>query len=132
MEAKDTVIKMEEINDVAHVGAEFHVTDGEVVCNEQYDLNKVLQKQAEISFKAGYESGWNDNKPYLPDDNEPWDREQTVFEDGKKAGRQEGRKDVVEWLRQYAIHGGKIPLSSVIEDLETHSPYCNPKSRNGV
>uniref|UniRef100_A0A6M3LV76 Uncharacterized protein n=1 Tax=viral metagenome TaxID=1070528 RepID=A0A6M3LV76_9ZZZZ len=47
------------------------------------------EDQAEISFQAGWEQGWNDNKPYLPDANEPWDREQTVFNDGKQVGRQE-------------------------------------------
>lgn len=42
-----------------------------------------MASQAEISFKAGQESM-----------GEPWDREQTVFEDGKKAGIRE----VVEWI----------------------------------
>ena len=53
---------------------------------------------AEISFKTGYEEGWNDNKPYLPDANEPWDTEKTIFEDGRKVGI----KEVVEFANQFS------------------------------
>jgi len=45
----------------------------------------VAQAQLEADVKAGQESM-----------SEPWDREQTVFGDGKKAGRRE----VVEWLER--------------------------------
>ena len=58
----------------------------------KYSFNKVRDviketaiHQAEISFKAGQDS--------VP---EPWDREQTVFEDGKKAGM----KLVVELIKE--------------------------------
>ena len=50
----------------------------------------VARRQAEIAFKAGREQG-------LKECPEPWDREQTIFEDGKKAGI----KEVVEWLAEY-------------------------------
>lgn len=45
--------------------------------------------------------------------------------------RKAGIREVMEWLRQYSIHGSKMPLATVIDDLETHSPYGKPKSRNG-
>ena len=46
-------------------------------------------------------------------------------------GRQEGRKEVVEWLQEYAIHGGEIPLKSVLEDIETHSPFMMSQVKSG-
>lgn len=67
------------------------------------DIGDLLLNQTkatwDVAFKAGYEQGWNENKPYLPDANEPWDREHTVFEDGKQAGR----KEVVEWIEEHAL-----------------------------
>ena len=33
-------------------------------------------------------------------------------------------REVFKWLQEYAIHGGKTPLSDVLEDLRTHSPYA--------
>lgn len=41
-----------------------------------------------------------------------------------------GMREVAEWLRQYAIHGSKVPLEDVLADLETHSPYGKPNLRN--
>jgi hypothetical protein len=46
--------------------------------------------------------------------------------DRELAARQEGIREVVGWLEQYAIHGGKTPLSLVLDDLKTHSLYGNP------
>jgi len=57
----------------------------------------------EAIYTAGWEQGWNDNKPYLPDANEPWDREQTVFNDGKQAGI----KEVTEWMLEPCPHAPK-------------------------
>ena len=83
MEAKDTVIKLDTANKSLYI-----------------QMERILLEQAEISFNAGYEVGWNENKPYLPDANEPWDREETVFEDGKKAGIRE----LVEWFKVHSYN----------------------------
>ncbi len=37
-----------------------------------------------------------------------------------------GIREVVEWFRQYAIHGSKVQLEDVLIDLKAHSPYGNP------
>ena len=50
---------------------------------------------------------------------------------GEKQGFKAGIREVVEWLRQYAIHGSKVPLEVVLVDLEAHSPYGKPSSRTG-
>lgn len=88
MGAKDTVIKLNRGGILSDIEVDYY--------------NNGAEAQAEISFKAGYEQGWNDNKPYLPDANEPWDREQTVFDDGKKAGIRE----VVEWIESQRVNKG--------------------------
>jgi len=59
---------------------------------------KVAEVQAEISFKAG---------------------------EGK--GKQGGIEKVVEWLKEYAVHGGNTSLCNVLLDMEVHSPFMgNP------
>ena len=40
-----------------------------------------------------------------------------------------GIKEVVKWLQEYAIHGGEIPLKSVLEDIETHSPFMMSQAK---
>ena len=67
MEAKDTIM-----DDTTAMLYE-HIRIGNAM-----DISHELEAQAEISFKAGQES--------VP---EPWDREQTVFGDGKQAGIRE-------------------------------------------
>ena len=101
MEAKDTVMSQETLH------------------KEYFDnvlpwpasrARNAVEAQAEISFKAGFNEALN-----------------TVvatreYDEGEHAGR----KEVVEWFRQYAIHGGKMVLEDVIIDLEAHSPYGKP------
>ena len=53
MEAKDTVMTDKEMTNVGWVDAEFEDSSEGVVCNELYDIRKILEAQAEISFKAG-------------------------------------------------------------------------------
>lgn len=35
-------------------------------------------------------------------------------------------REVVEWLEQYAIDGGKVSLNAVLEDIRIHSIYGKP------
>ena len=62
--------------------------------NSERVLSEIAQAQAEISFSKG-----------------------------ETQGIQKGRKEVVEWLKEYAIHGGKAPLKTVLLDMEVHSPF---------
>ena len=39
------------------------------------------------------------------------------------AAYRQGKKEVIEWLEHYAIHGGKTPLSIALADMEAHSPF---------
>jgi hypothetical protein len=34
-----------------------------------------------------------------------------------------GKKEIIAWLIDYAVHGGLTPLEQVTQDLKTHSPY---------
>ena len=82
MKAEDTVIK----NFSPYwVTAEIHDVDGEVVCDEKYDMGKLLKSQAEISFKAGMEYG---NKEAY---------ESGVY-NGYAEGLADGIKEVVNWI----------------------------------
>lgn len=45
--------------------------------------------------------------------------------------RQATLREVMEWLRQYAIHGSQITLEWVLDDLEIHSPYGNHSVKRG-
>ena len=60
MEAKDTMMSESEMHKAGWVNAEFKDTPNGVVCDEIYDIRKILLAQAEISFRAGYEQGQND------------------------------------------------------------------------
>ena len=103
MEAKETVIKdTKKINELFYYKFGFPMMD------------KLLEAQAELSFKAGYEQCASElEENYLL----KW--------------KQEGIREVVEWLRGYAEHGGEMPLSSVLIDLEAHSPYGKPNLKSG-
>ena len=37
--------------------------------------------------------------------------------------RREGRKELVEWLQEFAIHGGQTPLVEVLDIMAAHSPF---------
>ena len=39
----------------------------------------------------------------------------------REEAKQAGRREVVEWIKQYALHRGRMPLNIVIEDMKTHS-----------
>ena len=102
MEAKDTVLKIEDWKQFdleAHKRANQLAQDTEGSFNSAdieaiYEAAEIakLERQAEISFKAGI-------------------------------------KEVMEWLQEYAIHGGEIPLKSVLEDIETHSPFMMSQAK---
>lgn len=36
---------------------------------------------------------------------------------------QRGIRQVVEWLKEYAVHGGYMPLKDVLEDIWAHTPW---------
>ena len=101
---EDTVMTLEQIYN-AKAYAYNKATGSEDSRELDGDIG-IAKAQAEISFKAGYDQGWSDNKPYLPDANEPWDREQIVFDDGKKAGI----KEVVEWINEYTDFAAPHPF----------------------
>ena len=65
--------------------------------------------------EQAHKSSWEKGNELFP--------EELIAEISFKLGKQEGRKEVVEWLQEYAIHGGEIPLKSVLEDIETHSSF---------
>lgn len=44
--------------------------------------------------------------------------------------REEGWVDVIQWLKEYAIHSGKVELNSVLADIEAHSPFYKPYKDN--
>jgi len=59
--------------------------------------------------EVGYGSGWNFNKPHRPDADGPWDREQTVFEGGKKEGIKEGTLRTISWAKSLGYFRGLQP-----------------------
>lgn len=87
------------------------------------ELKELRDKQAEVSFKAGQEAGAKMSQPDVYD---------MAFADGqqysftanctiqsiKDEAKQAGRKEVVEWLKQFAIHGGKGPVGGGIANNE--------------
>lgn len=67
-------------------------------------------------YKAGRESWLLECKPV-----EPWDREQSVFEDGKQAGRREA----VEWIQQFEQHGCDDRVGGIHpEDCDCAFCFC--------
>ncbi len=38
--------------------------------------------------------------------------------------REETAREIFDWFREFAIHGGKIPISEVLEVMRTHSKYA--------
>ena len=95
MEAKDTVVLEPEDSLIGKFQKERTDAISEMFDNKDEHgiypttqffsrLDSQAREIAEISFKAGQKSM-----------GEPWDREQTVFADGKKAGQRE----VVEWMK---------------------------------
>ena len=40
-----------------------------------------------------------------------------AFKAGEEKGKTKGRREVVEWLKEYAIHGGKVPLHTVLHSI---------------
>ena len=34
-----------------------------------------------------------------------------------------GIQKVVDWLKEYALHGGNVPLKDVLEDMWAHTPW---------
>lgn len=75
MEAKDTVIQIPD-NSLVPIGL--------ISFKMQTEM---LEKQAEISFKAGYEEGWKQRRLV----------EQPLFDDGEKAGI----RKVVDWVKTH-------------------------------
>jgi len=45
------ILTADELHNAACPGAEFHEVDGEAVCDEQYDMDKALQAQKELTLK---------------------------------------------------------------------------------
>ena len=81
----------------------------------------------EDSYKGGYvEINGHDFTLPLGEFRTPKITTSDYYEDGFKAGKQEGIREVVEWLRQYAIRGGRVQLEYVLIDLDVHSPYGKP------
>lgn len=79
----------------------------------------------EISFKAGQLERKEQYEKRIKDLQETCAQWERLSIDSRKAGV----KEVVEWLKQYAIHGGNTPLDTVLIDLKEHSPYW--LKRNG-
>ena len=40
-----------------------------------------------------------------------------------KQSYEAGARDLMFWLQNYSLHGGKLSLFEVLDDLEAHSPY---------
>ena len=68
-------------------------------------------EQFRLIEEQAHKSSWEKGNELFP--------EELIAEISFKAGI----KEVVEWLQEYAIHGGEIPLKSVLEDIETHSSF---------
>lgn len=41
----------------------------------------------------------------------------------KDAECQQMVEGIFNWLKEYAVHGGKVPLDEVLDDLRVHSKY---------
>jgi len=90
IEAKDTVMEGNQI--AACYGIKANTTPGILWEDARKAVDvEIATRQAEITapifFKAGYDEGMKDNK--------------TIDEKVLEVARQEGRKDVVEWIKQY-------------------------------
>jgi len=98
MEAKDTIIKLKAVPTQIFEGEQ-----DTIVAKMCYlaGWKDGTEAQVEISFKMGYNQALKDVLESKPA--EPWDREETIFEDGKNAGI----KEVVEWFMH---HGGECPI----------------------
>ena len=46
-------------------------------------------------------------------------------EQARAEGKKLGIKEVVGWLREYAVYSGRIPLNLVLEDMRAHSPFIS-------
>jgi hypothetical protein len=79
MEAKDTVINRGKMVDGGHV-------------------ESLLREQAEVSFKAGYEAGWQGERNFILHKSDSRDF---------GAGIYAGRKEVVNWVYAHA-NGSRI------------------------
>jgi len=79
----------------------------------------------EISFKAGEEKEKQERKIVT-------DEQIEADEDVANLNYLNGRKEVMDWLKEYAVHGGNISLRNVLLDMEVHSPFMNkPSSKRG-
>jgi len=116
MDWRDTVIKITKpIVDEYSYTESYEVGDLDnpiTIREKEWDLSGLLEAQAEISFKAGQESM-----------GEPWDREQAVFEDGRKAGYKQRDSEFVynpDYLNfQKGVKTGrKLGIGEVVEWIE--------------
>lgn len=81
--------------------------------------NIIAKKQAQLSFSEGEKAERERSKEFCSHCDTPLLKEGEQYERIK----QEGIREVVEWLRQYSIHGKRVALEIVLIDLDAHSPY---------
>jgi len=77
MEAKDTVMSDDDINGFAHY------PDVNLLSEDNWSIDKMLEAQAEVSFQAG------------------WRECMSIIETTVKEAQQTGGKEVVEWILKY-------------------------------
>jgi len=59
----------------------------------------------------------------------PWyllsrdEREGVIADAASEKAYKESAKELLKWLKDYAIHGGTIPLVTVLEDIRVHSKW---------
>ena len=100
MEAKDTVMKIPQLQ---HLWGN---ENWQYVTSTMTDFFGVVAKaQAEISFKAGVKVGYQRGLVMKPDPD-------GVYENGLIDGKQEGRKEVVEWIETHKTINFFDPFSN--------------------
>lgn len=90
---------------------------------DAYNEGKLIQ--AEISFKAGRESILDEafNKIEVIEQSQKFLKGKlNDVELAIQQARLAGIKEVVDWLQEFAIHGGRTPLVEVLDIMAVHSP----------
>ena len=85
MEAKDTVIEVRELARMTQ-----HILADNEWAGELQINRKIAEVQAEISFKAGRDSRKGEIEGLMA----------LAFTDGERMGKQDGRREVVEWIKE--------------------------------
>lgn len=114
MEAKDTVMSVAKYNQVSrawHIGNNVMELYNDIDFLNRHDIH-LLETQAEISFTAGREQAFKEMLG-LPEDMKVYKSENILDEKSYLAGKQEGRREVVEELRLRGDMSMNFPFGNI-------------------